>query len=591
MHSKPTTFIVAAIVALGGAIGGHRVVTGQTSATEAVFVPITPCRLIDTRSGPALNTGPRMTPIGDNEVVQFNAHDGTDANSPCAIPTTATAIATNTVAVNPSAAGFLTLYPGDVANPGTANLNFVAGQAPTPNAAIVPLALAGTFNVFNAFGTVDVVIDVNGYYRASSNIGRVGPAGPAGVPGQAGPTGPSGATGATGATGPAGPSGKVGPAGATGPRGQTGASGAQFGRQKAGSRRVTTTGGYFASVASNAFGMPVIAYLSSFTGSLLLATCSTPSCASPSIVTVDPTGQATGYISLAIGRDGAPVIAYHDDSTNQLLVAACGNSECNPLPIPTVIDTNVFDSFDPSIVIGANGNPIIAYHDSANFDLEIAACVDPKCVGAPIKTTLDGGSQTIGKGSAITLQPNGNPIISYQGVNDVRVAACSNSTCSGPAPAAIRSLAPATSPTTSITIGVDGNPLIAFQDNAGFVPRVAACSDQTCSAATPVVVSTFDTVEVASEMDVEVGIDGLPLIAYGAGGGANQTARLFRCANLACSSGSIEVVSDLGDSVSDVTMTLGPGGNPLIVHHDFQNLDLYLSTFARSSFSINAWES
>jgi YVTN family beta-propeller protein len=199
-HSRAVTVGTAGALALGSIGVGTHFVRGADAVDETVFVPITPCRLIDTRPGD-VNVGPRSTKIAADDTATFGAHDGTDADSTCEIPASATAIATNTVAIAPTARSFMTLFPGDVDNPGTANLNYVAGQAPTPNAANVPLSPSGEFNVYNAFGEVHVVMDVNGYYQPSSNVGSTGPAGPAGPAGSNGTPGPAGAPGADGADG------------------------------------------------------------------------------------------------------------------------------------------------------------------------------------------------------------------------------------------------------------------------------------------------------------------------------------------------------------------------------------------------------
>jgi YVTN family beta-propeller protein len=179
---------VAVTLAASGVAVGTQFASGAGESSESIFVSITPCRLVDTRPGD-INVGPRDTKIGPDETATFTAWGTGDADSPCDIPATATAIATNTVAIAPTARSFMTLYPADVDNPGTANLNYTAGQAPTPNAANVPLSATGTFNVFNAFGEVHVVIDVNGYYQPSSNVGPQGPTGPQGNAGRNGVNG------------------------------------------------------------------------------------------------------------------------------------------------------------------------------------------------------------------------------------------------------------------------------------------------------------------------------------------------------------------------------------------------------------------
>ncbi len=67
-------------------------------------------------------------------------------------------------AVGPTNPTFLRLWPADGAQPTTSNLNPVPGQPPTPNMVNVGLSATGDFSVLNRFGTVDVIIDVVGYY-------------------------------------------------------------------------------------------------------------------------------------------------------------------------------------------------------------------------------------------------------------------------------------------------------------------------------------------------------------------------------------------------------------------------------------------
>lgn len=84
------------------------------------------------------------------------------------------------------------------------NLNWQAGQAPTPNAVTASLSADGALAFYNLAGTVDVLVDIVGYYEPAA-AGGAGPAGPRGA------TGPAGPAGATGATGPAGPQDDPGP--------------------------------------------------------------------------------------------------------------------------------------------------------------------------------------------------------------------------------------------------------------------------------------------------------------------------------------------------------------------------------------------
>ncbi len=149
----------AVAVTLGG--GGILTTSASISSGErGVFVPITPCRLLDTRAG-SDNVGPRSTALGEGETYAAAVH-GTNGN--CTIPSDAIGISMNVAIIQPSAASFLTVFPADATRPLAANLNWVAGQAPTPNAVTADLSADGRIAFYNLSGTVHLAADINGYY-------------------------------------------------------------------------------------------------------------------------------------------------------------------------------------------------------------------------------------------------------------------------------------------------------------------------------------------------------------------------------------------------------------------------------------------
>jgi hypothetical protein len=63
--------------------------------------------------------------------------------------------------------GFLVLFPGSTAAPGTSTINFTAG-ATRANNAVLPLGADGTLGVtpfVSGNGTVHVILDVTGYFQ------------------------------------------------------------------------------------------------------------------------------------------------------------------------------------------------------------------------------------------------------------------------------------------------------------------------------------------------------------------------------------------------------------------------------------------
>src|SRR5271165_1737062 len=119
------------------------------------FVPVTPCRLVDTRNpngefgGPPLQGGtPRFFVIPDN-------HD-------CNIPATAAAYSLNVTAVPQGPLGYLTIWPTGKNQPVVSTLNSPDGRVKA-NAAIVPVGVSAAVSVY-ATNTTDLVLDIDGYF-------------------------------------------------------------------------------------------------------------------------------------------------------------------------------------------------------------------------------------------------------------------------------------------------------------------------------------------------------------------------------------------------------------------------------------------
>ncbi len=151
---------IGAAVAVSLGAGGLAI-TNAASAPggRSAFVPITPCRLFDTRSDSSI--GVRKTPLIVGESL---AQQVTGTNGNCTIPLDAVGIAFNVTTVNGTSASYLTVWPSDAPRPLASNLNWVAGAPATPNKVDVKLSGDGKASFFNNAGTVDVIADIVGYY-------------------------------------------------------------------------------------------------------------------------------------------------------------------------------------------------------------------------------------------------------------------------------------------------------------------------------------------------------------------------------------------------------------------------------------------
>ena len=185
-RSRWAAFGAAVAVSLGaGAVVTAHALGAQNPSTS--YVPMTPCRLLDTRASAGI--GGRTTPLGSGETYKVHV-TGNSGN--CIIPSSASAVAANVTTLDGTAASYLTIWPGGSLT-NTSTNNWIAGQPPTPNKVDGLLSEVGDMNVYNFTGTVNVIIDVVGYYELlAPGSGQPGPQGPAGVAGSQGPAGPQG---------------------------------------------------------------------------------------------------------------------------------------------------------------------------------------------------------------------------------------------------------------------------------------------------------------------------------------------------------------------------------------------------------------
>ena len=178
--------LTAALLVVAGGV----LTSSAASSAATAFVPITPCRLFDTRPGTD-NVGTRSTPLAADETYTVPAWG---ANGKCTLPTGITGLSMNVTIVSPTGSSFLTVWPADKDRPLAASLNWVPGQDPTPNAVTAALSPTGTLSFYNLAGSVHLAVDVVGYYEPTAG-GPPGPAGPAGPRGySAWDTIPSGLT-------------------------------------------------------------------------------------------------------------------------------------------------------------------------------------------------------------------------------------------------------------------------------------------------------------------------------------------------------------------------------------------------------------
>jgi hypothetical protein len=140
------------------------------TAVDVVYTPVTPCRIVDTRSGAGgtLLANDTRNWLAANPGGNFVAQGGSATN--CGIPVKPAAVLVNlTVANTQIGPAFLTAWPFNQAKPLAASLNWVSAGAQIANAIILPLCTGGgctsDWSLFASSGT-DLIVDVMGYFAA-----------------------------------------------------------------------------------------------------------------------------------------------------------------------------------------------------------------------------------------------------------------------------------------------------------------------------------------------------------------------------------------------------------------------------------------
>ncbi|MDQ6713502.1 MAG: hypothetical protein M3Z28_10005, partial [Candidatus Dormibacteraeota bacterium] len=129
------------------------------SATGGTFTGVTPVRILDTRVG----TGGFRAPLGAGQslALQVAGFGGVPTMTDQVV---ATAVVVNVTVTDTTSGSYLTIYPSGAALPLASDLNWPAG-ATVPNLALVKLGADGKIVIYNGYGSVDVIVDVVGWYN------------------------------------------------------------------------------------------------------------------------------------------------------------------------------------------------------------------------------------------------------------------------------------------------------------------------------------------------------------------------------------------------------------------------------------------
>ena len=123
----------------------------------ATYTPVTPRRVLDTRSGVGAPAGK----VGPGRSVGLVVRDPARAQDP--VPAGATAVILNVTVVGATVPTYVTAFPSGTPAPLASNVNLRPGET-VPNLVTVQLGTDGAVSLRNAAGSVHLVADLAGYY-------------------------------------------------------------------------------------------------------------------------------------------------------------------------------------------------------------------------------------------------------------------------------------------------------------------------------------------------------------------------------------------------------------------------------------------
>ena len=341
--------------AIGAAVavtlGAGGLISVNAANDTSSLVPITPARILDTRSGDRVGS---LDTAGASNPYRLKVI-GTDG-----IPTSGvTAASLNVTAVDTQTnnyGGYVSVYPCAAvssAKPDVSNMNFGSGQT-IANAVTVPVSTDGHICLY-VYGTAHLLVDVNGFYM-SATAGAVDAYTKA-------ETDTKLVTKADQTTVDTLDSDKADVSALLA---------LATGMQTPTTVDSTDDVGTHTSIAIGNNGNPIISYYDLLNGHLKVAACTSPGCTgTATITTVDSADIVGWYTSIAIGDNGFPVISYYDLLNGHLKVAACTTTDCTGTATITAVDSTGGVGTHTSIAIGANGFPVISYYDATNGNLKV----------------------------------------------------------------------------------------------------------------------------------------------------------------------------------------------------------------------------
>jgi hypothetical protein len=303
--------------------------------------------------------------------------------------------------------------------------------------------------------------------------------------------------------------------------------------------------------------------------------------------------------SLAIGPDGTPVVTWYDDSSGnrEIYVRRWNGSSWVEIGNSSAsgggISDNSGSSYRPSVDIGPDGMPVVAWYDdsSGNEEIYVRHWNGSSWVEMGNSSASGGGISDNSNSSylpSIAIGPNGMPIVAWEDVvstgnQEIYIRRWNGSawteTGAGSASGGGISKTSGSSNVPSLAIGPDGAPVVAWMDNTTVNREIyvrrwngSAWTEIGAGSASGGGISNSSGGSGAAEPSLTIGLDGMPIIAWFNHYQYNFKIYIRRWNGSAwvemdAGSASGGGISDTGGATTP-SLATGPGGAPIVAWKD-----------------------
>ena len=338
--------------------------------------------------------------------------------------------------------------------------------------------------------------------------------------------------------------------------------------------------GAFSSIVVDSAGRPVVSYQDfGGGGRLRLLRCGNATCTAGNTITEpEPFVDSGRDTSMVLDEDEAPVVSYSGGGRDRSLrVLRCGDPACsqdNTIAVPEVGMTG----YSTSLVLDADGRPVVSYYDYENGDLSVLRCGDR--AGAEGNTIASPDVEDVREfGTSLALDAEGNPVVAYcagtkPNCGELRVLHCGDASCMAGNVIVVADNEGDVGSYPSLALDAAGHPVVSYHDVTNQDLKVLHCGDATCTKGNTVVVGDP---EGGAFTSLELDAAGNPVVGYP---GQDGSVNVLRCGNPGCTQdNTITVIEELGRGHVrwGVSLALDDDGRPALSYYDFESNTLHVA--------------